>query len=246
MSKYDIHKNKYIPSDEEIARYKNFDKVIKKADLYDYKQATKPIYKNARVLSIVAVIIAVGLIILFESNEHEDASEELIEQSDSLTIQQKQPLKDTLTSTSTEPVNVTNDLPLNTHGANQQTIITTETSNIEAEEETSSIERIVVTNSSAEYKGGENALKQYLEKNIQYPYNAIESPYTGKIEVDLVIEKTGKISNFTIYDSPNNAISKEITRVVKMMPNWNAAVKNNSPIVSTVTVSFPFKYIGEE
>ena len=69
MSKYNIRKNKPAPSDEEINKYKNFDKVVKKAAIYEYKQATRPIYKNVKFMGIVAVVVALGLIVLFENYE---------------------------------------------------------------------------------------------------------------------------------------------------------------------------------
>lgn len=246
MSKYDIHKDKKLPSDEEINKYKNFDKVIKKAAVYDYKQATKPIYKNVKVLSIVAVIVAVSLIIVFETTEQEEATEELIKQTDTVQIKNNTPIKDSIKPTSPQQVGST--LQHQNHTTNQQTSTTSETVQQEVTEEnhsTQTSQTSVAQNSTAEFKGGENALKIYLEKSIKYPYNAVESPYSGKVEVDLVIEKTGKIGSFTIYHSPNAAISKEITRVIKMMPDWNAAVKNGNTIASTVTVYFPFKYLEE-
>lgn len=246
MSKYDIHKNKNLPSDEEINKYKNFDKVMKKAAVYDYKQATKPIYKNVKALSLVAVIVAVGLIILFEVTEKEEATEELKNQTDSVTIQQQQPIKDTLPAgPGAASINPTPHQQSQHTETNQQSIAASVVSQSQATEETQHSATTAVTNSNAEYKGGEQALKHFLEKNIKYPYNAVESPYTGKVEVDIVIEQSGKVGSFTIYKSPNSAISKEITRVIKMMPDWNAAVKNNTPAASTVTVSFPFKYIDE-
>ena len=243
MSKYDIHKNKELPSDEEINKYKNFDKVMKKAALYDYKQATKPIYKNVKVLSIVAVIVAVGLVILFETTEQDEKTEEVIEQSDSLTIKNKTPIKDTLTPNEKEPTD-----SISKHSATsiqQQTITPITTTQEQVVEENHTSEITVIKNSTAEFKGGEDALKSYLEKNIKYPYNAVESPYSGKVEVDLIIEKTGKIGNFTIYHSPNAAISNEIKRIIKIMPDWNSAVKNGASVSSTVTVYFPFKYSAE-
>lgn len=243
MSKYDIHKDKKLPSDEEINKYKNFDKVIKKAAVYDYKQATKPIYKNVKVLSLVAVIVAVGLIIIFETAEQEEATEELIEHSDSVQIKNNTPIKDTVAPAPTQQVG--SSPQHQNHTTNQQTATTSETVQPEVTEENHPTETTALQNSSAEFKGGENALKTYLEKNIKYPYNAVESPYSGKVEVDLVIEKTGKVGSFTIYHSPNAAISKEITRVIKTMPNWNAAVKNGNAVGTTVTVYFPFKYIED-
>lgn len=247
MSKYDIHKDKKLPSDEEINKYKNFDKVVKKAAVYDYKQATKPIYKNVKVLSIVAVLIAVGLIFVFETTEQEEATEELIEQADTVQNKNNTPVEDTIIPTSPKQVGSIPHQHQN-HTTNLQTSTTSETIQPKVTEEnyaTQTSQTSTAQNLSAEFKGGENALKTYLEKSIKYPYNAVESPYSGKVEVDLVIEKTGKIGSFTIYHSPNAAISREITRVIKMMPDWNAAVKNGNAAASTVTVYFPFKYLEE-
>jgi hypothetical protein len=242
MSKFDIKKSQELPSDEEINKHKNFDKVMKKAALYEYKQATKPIYKNVKVLSAVAVIIAVGLIILFETTEHEDVTTKKTEQIHTENTAQIIPQHDTTkpvipkhTSANEEAERIPQNQSTSTESTNTTTHSTTEENNlIELNEAT-----------IANFPGGDEALQAFLLKNIKYPYNAIESPYSGKIEVELVIEKKGEVSSFIIYHNPNSAISNEIKRVIKLMPKWQAATKNNQPIVSKVTVYFPFTYTAE-
>ncbi|SFX27721.1 energy transducer TonB [Cytophaga hutchinsonii] len=244
MSKYDIHKNKELPSDEEINKYKNFDKVVKKAAMLDYKQATKPIYKNAKVLSAVAVIIAVGLIILFETTEQDEAAEKVIEQKDS--IKSNSPVQQTDSVKPAKPTSVIT--PAGAATRSQSNIsATTEQQTNTSQQANTAVENTVITNENAlaAFPGGDDALKNFLLKNIKYPYNAVESPYTGKIEVDLLIEKSGKIGNITIYHSPNPAISTEIKRVIGNMPEWKPCVKHGQTVPSTVTVYFPFTYVGE-
>lgn len=241
MSKYDIKKTPQLPSDEEINKHKNFDKVLNKAAMYDYKKATKPIYKNTKVLSIVAVIIAVGLVLLFEIHEEEEAAERKTEENDS--IQKNNavpfPLKDTVVkSVVTQSTLSTSSISIQSNTVQQQ-------ADIASSDEPNTQTTTGITKNVADFLGGEDALNKFLVTNIKYPYNAVENPYSGKVEVDLKIEKTGEIGNVTIYHSPNAAISNEIQRVIKKMPKWQAAVKNNEAAASTVTVYFPFTYVGE-
>jgi len=241
MSKYDIKKTPQLPSDEEINKHKNFDKVLNKAAMYDYKKATKPVYKNTKVLSIVAVIIAVGLVLLFEIHEQDEASERKTEEKDSIQKNNAVPLKDTIvTSVVAEPTSST---------STPSTAVASTQTNTQQQASTSTHTELntqtALAKTLANFPDGDDALNKFLLATIKYPYNAVETPYSGKVEVDLKIEKTGEIGNVTIYHAPNAAISNEIQRVIKKMPKWQAAVKNNEAVVSTVTIYFPFTYVGE-
>jgi outer membrane biosynthesis protein TonB len=240
MSKYDIKKNPQLPSDEEINKHKNFDKVLNNAAMFDYKKATKPIYKNTKILSIVAVIAAVALIFIFEMHEQTELIEKETELVDTIKNAPIVPLQDTINKQpSTEPRSST-DRILNSNPPLPATTQEETVSNTIA-----STTATAVVNGLANFLGGDDALHAFLISTIKYPYNAVETPYSGKIEVDLTIEKTGEIGNITIYHSPNTAISNEIKRVIKKMPHWKAAIKNNQSVASTVTVYFPFTYVDE-
>ena len=243
MSKYEIKKNPQLPSDEEINKHKNFDKVLNKAAMFDYKKATKPIYKNTKVLSIVAVIAAVTLIFIFETHEKTETLEKETELIDTVKNTPAVPIQDSInkqpyteTGSTTEQIQ-SSTLSNSTSAANTNTIPTTTTAQ--------TLTQTTVPNTLASFPGGDDALHSFLRASIKYPYNAVETPYSGKIEVDIKIEESGEIGNITIYHSPNAAISNEIKRVIKKMPNWKPAIKNNQAIASTVTVDFPFTYVGE-
>lgn len=243
MSKYEIKKNPQLPSDEEINKHKNFDKVLNKAAMFDYKKATKPIYKNTKVLSIVAVIAAVTLIFIFETHEKTETLEKETELIDTVKNTPAVPIQDSINKQPyTEPVSTTEQIP-SSNLSNPTS--TTHTTAIPTTTTAQTLAQTPVANTVAYFPGGDDALHSFLRASIKYPYNAVETPYSGKIEVDLKIEESGEIGNITIYHSPNAAISNEIKRVIKKMPNWKPAIKNNQAIASTVTVDFPFTYVGE-
>lgn len=245
MSKFDIKKAPQLPSDEEINKHKNFEKVLNKAAMYDYKKATKPIYKNTKILSIVAVIVAVGLVLLFEMNEEDEAREHATEKKDSIQKNNAVPLKDTTVKPTSAATASSTPATTSTAVASAQTNPQQQTATPVVSTESTTPVTTGITKTTADFPGGNDALNKFLLANIKYPYNAVETPYTGKVEVELKIEKTGEISNFTIFHSPNAAISNEIQRVIKKMPKWNAAMKNNEAVASKVTVYFPFTYVGD-
>ncbi|WP_018342311.1 energy transducer TonB [Cytophaga aurantiaca] len=241
MSKYDIKKSPQLPSDEEINKHKNFDKVLNKAAMYDYKKATKPVYKNVKVLSIVAVIVAVGLIFLFEIHEENIEHEKKTQEVDTIQKNNTVPLQDTTDAPLTKPISstpqsstVTSVVPVT-----PQTQTPDNSATVHTATGTAAVKTL------ADFPGGDDALNKFLLSNIKYPYNAVETAYTGKVEVELKIEPTGEIGNITIYHSPNAAISNEIQRVIKKMPKWSPAVKNDQAVASMVTVYFPFTYVGD-
>lgn len=72
-------------------------------------------------------------------------------------------------------------------------------------------------------KKGLDGLKEYLQKNIIYPKDAIDSNIQGKVFVSFIIDTSGKIRDSKILRSPQNckALEIEALRVVNKMPKWN-------------------------
>jgi len=66
-------------------------------------------------------------------------------------------------------------------------------------------------------------MKKYLAKSIIYPSEAIENNEQGKVFVEFVIEKNGRVSNVKILKGVSPSIDAEATRVVSKMPKWRPA-----------------------
>jgi len=93
------------------------------------------------------------------------------------------------------------------------------------EEETiahSEVEEVIYdfADPEAEFPGGPAAMQMWISKNIQYPKKALDGNISGKVYVQFIVEKTGKLSNITIMRSPHELLSTEAIRLMKLMPKW--------------------------
>ncbi len=91
---------------------------------------------------------------------------------------------------------------------------------IEEEKEEESHEIFVAVENQPEFPGGETALYQYLEKNINYPEMARQQNITGRVFVTFVVERDGSIANPRVLREIGGGCGDEAVRVVKGMPKW--------------------------
>jgi len=92
----------------------------------------------------------------------------------------------------------------------------------------------------AKFKGGKDALKKYLQENLQYPNDAKEKNIQGRVYVKFKISETGKIKQVKVIRSIHPIIDKEAIKVVKSMPNWIPAKSNNENIESEKVLAIIF------
>jgi Gram-negative bacterial TonB protein C-terminal len=69
-----------------------------------------------------------------------------------------------------------------------------------------------------EFKGGMKALQTFLEQNLKFPNNDV--CVNGKVYIQFIVEKNGKITNPVILKSLSKECDSEALRVVKSMPRW--------------------------
>ncbi|MBO7488661.1 MAG: energy transducer TonB [Bacteroidales bacterium] len=69
------------------------------------------------------------------------------------------------------------------------------------------------------FPGGEDAMYDFIYKNLQYPKSA--ECVTGTVVIKFVVEKDGRIGNVRIVREIGGGCGEEAARVVKMMPKWN-------------------------
>ena len=77
-----------------------------------------------------------------------------------------------------------------------------------------------------QYPGGEEAIKQFLKKEVQrrYPITAKQMGVQGQVTVSFVVEKDGTMSDFVILKSVNDEIDKVATKCIKSLPeHWKPA-----------------------
>lgn len=95
----------------------------------------------------------------------------------------------------------------------------------------------------AQFPGGEAAMMDFLRKQLVYPARAIEEEISGKCFVQFVVTTEGLIANVKVLRGVAGCTEcdRECIRVIKSMPYWIPAVKNNKPVNSYYTIPFTFK-----
>ena len=105
-------------------------------------------------------------------------------------------------------------------------------------------EFICVFDPQPEFKGGMKALKLFLNRNLKYPNEV--GCVSGKVYIQFIVEKNGKIIHPIILKSLSNQCDAEAMRVVKLMPRWIPAKDLNGKNSIRSKFTIPIKFELEE
>lgn len=92
-----------------------------------------------------------------------------------------------------------------------------------------------------EFPGGQKAMMQWLNHNIQYPKDAIDAKIEGRVIVSFIVEKDGSISNAEVKKGVYESLDKEALRVINAMPKWKPGMENGQPARARFFVPISFK-----
>lgn len=102
-------------------------------------------------------------------------------------------------------------------------------------------EILVIVEKDAEFPGGPEALTKYLYDNLVYPRAAKDAGIQGKVFVEFVVEKDGRLTNVKIKRSVAPALDEEAIRVVKGMPKWTPGKQRNTAVRSRFILPINFQ-----
>lgn len=88
--------------------------------------------------------------------------------------------------------------------------------------------------------GGRKAYKQYLEKGLRYPEQALNNKIEGKVTVQFTIETSGKIGEFQVLKGIGYGCDEEVIRLIKEGPAWVPTRRNKEPVKDKVKVRLRF------
>ena len=74
------------------------------------------------------------------------------------------------------------------------------------------------------FPGGDDALFEFLNKNLRYPQEAQENNIEGIVIVSFMVSEKGELSDFNVERGENLPLNNEAIRVAKLMPNFNPAI----------------------
>src|SRR3989339_172941 len=92
-----------------------------------------------------------------------------------------------------------------------------------------------------EFKGGHEAMVNFLIANVKYPENAKKKGIQGKVFVSFIVGKKGKISNVRVVKGVNQELDAAAVRVVASMPDWNPGKDKGKTVDVELTLPIQFK-----
>ena len=92
--------------------------------------------------------------------------------------------------------------------------------------------------------GGEAELMKYLSSHINYPTMAMENNVQGRVVVQFVVTKTGKIGEVKVVRSVDRDLDKEAVRVCKTLPDFIPGKMNGQAVNVWYTLPVSFKLQG--
>ena len=107
-----------------------------------------------------------------------------------------------------------------------------------------------VVENNAQFKGGDAAMYKFITENMKYPQIAIANKKQGKMNVQVLVEKDGTLSDYKVLGNPNpfgddeagKALEEEGLRVLKLTSgNWTPAKVKGKTVRSHFVIPIVFR-----
>ncbi len=91
-----------------------------------------------------------------------------------------------------------------------------------------------------EFPGGEDALRSYISKSVNYPEVAQQKKIQGKVYVSFIVNKNGNVVDAKIARGVAPSIDNEALRVVRSLPKWIPGKQSGEAVNVSYTVPINF------
>ncbi|MDD6000703.1 MAG: TonB family protein [Bacteroidales bacterium] len=96
-----------------------------------------------------------------------------------------------------------------------------------------------------QFPGGDKALFNFINENIQYPEEAKAKGISGTAYYRFMVNKQGKVTNITLLRSAGDeSLDQEAKRVIEMLPDFKPGIKDNKPV--DVPMSMPIRFSNKK
>lgn len=90
------------------------------------------------------------------------------------------------------------------------------------------------------FPGGDVACMKWLSENVKYPAEAVEKGIKGRVIVQFVVTKDGKITDAEVARSVDPLLDAEALRAIRSMPDWEPAQRDGQNITVKYTLPITF------
>ena len=92
-----------------------------------------------------------------------------------------------------------------------------------------------------EFPGGPQALFEFIRDNLKYPQEAIDNQTEGRVILQFVVDKRGKVNNIQIKRNIDPALDRAAIDVVRALPAWKPGMQNGQQVNVRYTLPIVFK-----
>ena len=110
------------------------------------------------------------------------------------------------------------------------------------EEEIVEEEIFVTAETMPSCMGGDlGVFRNWVQKQLNYPPIAQENGIQGKVIIQFVVEKDGRLTNVQVLSTPDRSLSEEAVRVLQLSPRWSPGKQRNQPVRIKYTLPVDFR-----
>ena len=91
-----------------------------------------------------------------------------------------------------------------------------------------------------QFPGGASEFMKWLTRNLKYPVSAQNKKIKGRVVAQFIVNTDGSVSDLELTEHLEAACDREVLRVLRMMPNWQAGVMNAKPCRTKVCIPIVF------
>ena len=84
-------------------------------------------------------------------------------------------------------------------------------------------------------------MDKWVYQNLKYPEDAVRDGVQGRVMVDFVIEKDGKVTDVRVVRSVDPELDAEAVRVISASPKWKPGRMGGEKVRTSVTVPVEFR-----
>jgi TonB family protein len=236
--KIKIMEQKPEPSDNEIRRYMNFDRLLEDRKIALNSAKTLSFFK----WSIPALIIT-GTVVWYlwmRIDDPKPVEEQRIGLSDTAQHFQKNSpvvIRDSAVQESQAP-------PIQSTEKNKSTAVSEgHDQNVKDQTTTKKTEILEMESDyvQAEPSNGYSDLYNFFNTHLNYPSEALKDSTQGIQTISFIINEMGKPEQIAIVNSLGEPFDKESKRLIENMPAWKPATLNGKPVPSKVSIPITFQ-----
>lgn len=110
------------------------------------------------------------------------------------------------------------------------------------EEEIKDDEPFISAETMPKFQGGDlTTFRNWVQGKVRYPQVAQENGISGRVVLQFVIERDGRLTNIVVLQTPDRSLSEEAIRVLNQSPKWSPGKQRSQTVRVKYTLPADFR-----